>query len=108
MQIKIDPEELTFRDLRDMEQVTGKPAMGTLSRYNEQGAGALMIDEYMSLIWVIGRRGDPTLTYDDVLDSKIVEADITVPPVDAGGRSANGSRPSQSRSRGAGRNSSKR
>ena len=70
MNIDFDPNKWTGRDFRDYREVVGEDvlvSMGKLSAATE--TGDLPTDALFAVAWITSRRKDPTLTFEDVLDT---------------------------------------
>lgn len=103
MKVAIDVESLTMGDLEDWERATGENANALLARFE---AGEVKFTDFTmrelnALVWVFARREDPSLTLDDVRQSRLQDVDFGRPPAGAGARGASGSRRSQGSTRGA-------
>lgn len=100
MQVNIDPEALTMGDLEDLETIVGN-ADGLIGRLTSRGMDSLTMKELNALVWICGRKDDPSLTLEDVRAAKLVDMDFKRPLNGAGAASKNGSRRSPVPTRGA-------
>ena len=77
----IDLENITLRDLRELEAVIGKPIGSLFEALAGGDMSALGTDLMAGLFWVRLRKDDPNITLEEVWD------------MDLGGLSPNGSAP---------------
>lgn len=63
-----DLANITIRDLRDLEAVTGRPIGALFEKLAGGDMTGLDAETLAGLIWLRMRKDDPTLTLDDVLD----------------------------------------
>lgn len=102
MRLEINPETMTLRDIEDMEAATGRPIGEFLARFEGRQAGEVRLTDFpakmlTAMVWVFGRKTEPTLTLEEARDTALVELDFSLPPEGAGGteRASNGSRNSR-------------
>ena len=80
----IDPKAMKFRDLLDIADATGIDAMQLSAAISGKlGSGSDRLKELAAFVWVIERRKNPELTFDQVLDGRVEivgdKVDPTVP-----------------------------
>lgn len=79
MKIKLNPNDLTFGDLEDFEQFTGKGLMDTFDTVGTNGnVQALDVKSVVGLLWISGRQQDPSFTLEQARKVKISELEIEV------------------------------
>lgn len=112
MRLVIDPEEMTLRDMEDFEAASGATMAQFVGMFEGKPETEIRLTDFpprmlTAMVWVFGRKSDPTLTLDGARDVRLVDLEAEGPPSVAGGRSGSGSRRSPS-STGTRRLSSKR
>lgn len=72
----ISASGLRFRDLLDIAEVTGLDVMDLSPVLDgKKGTGTDRIKALAAFTWIIERRSEPSLTYDDILDGRIEVVD---------------------------------
>ncbi len=67
MKITLDPDKVTLGDLEDFEDASGQDLDRVLASVDESGAVQNMrMKTVLALVWVFGRKTDPSLTLDQV------------------------------------------
>ena len=83
-------QRLTGREVREFERVQGVKYMAVSALFQ---AGEVPYDTLLALVWILHRRTDPDMTFDDMLDLRedewaidginVTESDPTPEPADA-------------------------
>lgn len=68
MDLKLDPNSLTVGDLIDFEAATGEK-WSDVFKSNQQPSGNALA----ALVWILGRRDDPSFTLEAARDVKVTE-----------------------------------
>ena len=102
MKLTIDPEQMTLRDMEDLEQVSGKPVGEFIAKFQGKAGGDIRLVDFdaktiVAMVWIFGRKSEPGLTLDAARDTALASLEFDVPPGEAGGaaRASNGSRSSR-------------
>lgn len=76
------PELLRLRDLIDIAEATGlDPTEFGATLAGNSGSPADRIKALAGFAWIINRRDEPNLTYDDVLDGRVISEDAAAEDV---------------------------
>jgi hypothetical protein len=68
--ITIKLSELTLGELEAVEDIVGRSIMGDISR------GSPTMRTIRGLLWIVRRRSEPDLKFEDLADVKILDVDI--------------------------------
>ena len=90
MKMVIDPATLTFQDIEDMEEATGRPIGEFLGRFQGRAGDEIRLGDFpakmlTAMVWVFGRRQEPGMTLADARAMSLAELEIDNPPRAAGG-----------------------
>ena len=69
-QMNIDPEDLTLREVDELESILGT---GIDTAFSEGSPKAKAI---AALVWITKRRDNPELTFDEVLDMNLKDVNL--------------------------------
>lgn len=102
MNIQIDMNSLSLRETVDIEAVAGV-AINEVSRLfqravDSKGEDAPPMRVLAAVVWIIARRDDPSLTFEDVLDTKVADLTFSAPLGEAEGATRRTSRASRTSS----------
>lgn len=102
MKLTIDPNSLTFQDIEDMEEATGRPIGEFLAKFQGRDGKDISLAEFpakmlTAMVWVFGRREEPGLTLEGARAMRLAELEMNNPPAEAGGatKGSGGSRSSR-------------
>lgn len=76
-----DYRRLSFRDMIEASEASGVDAVDIANL-----TGIARIRALAALAWVITRRSEPDLTYDQVLDGRVEQPEVQASPLGAGTR----------------------
>jgi len=97
IRLEFDPNDLTLGDMEDIEAATGEPFGAFAQRFQGKSEAEVLATlpskVLTAMVWIAGRRNDPTFTLQRARDTKATEIEAGRPPAKAAGtqRSSGGS-----------------